>query len=327
MFCPKCGANLKDGSRFCSKCGASISSPGYPPQVPQAAASMPPGKKKGNTGLIIFLAVLLVLLIAGLGTGFFLYMNKKKDAQLLESVRAEFQEDDEDGEEGKKRRGDDKGDEDGGDRDDEDEESGEGRIEQEGGETAAEGETLATEAATAAGLSTAAPTAPAAEELVTASLQYSAQTSFNGLVRAGVVRATAVDSSHIVQQGTTIDNTAWSAFDGQATTSWQESASGHGIGEYVGISFDREYEVQVVTFLLGNHRSDSWYVKNDTPRVLSISLGSQVFQVTFPKEKTEFAVVLSRPVAASGIRVTVDDVYPGTEYEDATIAEIGVYGR
>ena len=41
----------------------------------------------------------------------------------------------------------------------------------------------------------------------------------------------------------------------------------------------------------------------------------------------EFAVVLSRPVAASSIRVTVDDVYYGTEYEDATIAEIGVYGR
>ena len=142
-----------------------------------------------------------------------------------------------------------------------------------------------------------------------------------------MVKATAVDSSHVVQRGTTIDNSAWSAFDGQATTSWQEGAAGHGIGEYVGISFDREYQVQVVTFRLGNHRSDSWYVKNDVPKVLSINLGGQVFSVTFPREMVEFAVVLSRPVAASSIRVTVDDVYYGTEYEDATIAEIGVYGR
>ena len=332
MFCPKCGANLKDGSRFCSKCGSSIGGqggrPGYPPQM--AASSMPPKKKKGTTGLIVFLIILLVLVIAGVGMGILYYMNEKKEAELLESVRAEFQEGNEDDEEDEDRRR--KKDE---EDDDEDEErEGDRDREEEGLSTTAaatEAEALATEAATTAAqaMTTAAATtaAPMTNEPVTVSLQYSAQTSFSGLIRAGVVKATAVDSSHVVQRGTTIDNSAWSAFDGQATTSWQEGAAGHGIGEYVGISFDREYQVQVVTFRLGNHRSDSWYVKNDVPKVLSINLGGQVFSVTFPREMVEFAVVLSRPVAASSIRVTVDDVYYGTEYEDATIAEIGVYGR
>lgn len=332
MFCPKCGANLKDGSRFCSKCGSSIGGqggrPGYPPQM--AASSMPPKKKKGNTGLIVFLIILLVLVIAGVGMGILYYMNEKKEAELLESVRAEFQEGNEDDEEDEDRRR--KKDE---EDDDEDEErEGDRDREEEGLSTTAaatEAEALATEAATTAAqaMTTAAATTAAlmTNEPVTVSLQYSAQTSFSGLIRAGVVKATAVDSSHVVQRGTTIDNSAWSAFDGQATTSWQEGAAGHGIGEYVGISFDREYQVQVVTFRLGNHRSDSWYVKNDVPKVLSINLGGQVFSVTFPREMVEFAVVLSRPVAASSIRVTVDDVYYGTEYEDATIAEIGVYGR
>lgn len=332
MFCPKCGANLKDGSRFCSKCGSSIGGqggrPGYPPQM--AASSMPPKKKKGNTGLIVFLIILLVLVIAGVGMGILYYMNEKKEAELLESVRAEFQEGNEDDEEDEDRRR--KKDE---EDDDEDEErEGDRDREEEGLSTTAaatEAEALATEAATTAAqaMTTAAATtaAPMTNEPVTVSLQYSAQTSFSGLIRAGVVKATAVDSSHVVQRGTTIDNSAWSAFDGQATTSWQEGAAGHGIGEYVGISFDREYQVQVVTFRLGNHRSDSWYVKNDVPKVLSINLGGQVFSVTFPREMVEFAVVLSRPVAASSIRVTVDEVYYGTEYEDATIAEIGVYGR
>ncbi len=332
MFCPKCGANLKDGSRFCSKCGSSIGGqggrPGYPPQM--ASSSMPPKKKKGNTGLIVFLIILLVLVIAGVGMGILYYMNEKKEAELLESVRAEFQEGNEDDEEDEDRRR--KKDE---EDDDEDEErEGDRDREEEGLSTTAaatEAEALATEAATTAAqaMTTAAATtaAPMTNEPVTVSLQYSAQTSFSGLIRAGVVKATAVDSSHVVQRGTTIDNSAWSAFDGQATTSWQEGAAGHGIGEYVGISFDREYQVQVVTFRLGNHRSDSWYVKNDVPKVLSINLGGQVFSVTFPREMVEFAVVLSRPVAASSIRVTVDDVYYGTEYEDATIAEIGVYGR
>ena len=339
MFCPKCGANLKDGSRFCSKCGASIGGQGggsgYPPQM--AASSMPPKKKKGNTGLIVFLVILLVLVIAGVGMGILYYMNEKKEAELLESVRAEFQEGDEDDEEDEdRRRKKDEEDDDDEDKEDEDKEDdereGDRDREEEGmSTTAAEAETLATEAATAAAqamtTAAAATAAPMADEPVTVSLQYSAQTSFSGLIRAGVVKATAIDSSHVVQRGTTIDNSAWSAFDGQATTSWQEGAAGHGIGEYVGISFDREYQVQVVTFRLGNHRADSRYVKNDVPKVLSINLGGQVFSVTFPKEMVEFAVVLSRPVAASSIRVTVDDVYYGTEYEDATIAEIGVYGR
>ena len=272
MFCPKCGANLKDGSRFCSKCGSSIGGqggrPGYPPQM--AASSMPPKKKKGNTGLIVFLIILLVLVIAGVGMGILYYMNEKKEAELLESVRAEFQEGNEDDEEDEDRRR--KKDE---EDDDEDEErEGDRDREEEGLSTTAaatEAEALATEAATTAAqaMTTAAATtaAPMTNEPVTVSLQYSAQTSFSGLIRAGVVKATAVDSSHVVQRGTTIDNSAWSAFDGQATTSWQEGAAGHGIGEYVGISFDREYQVQVVTFRLGNHRSDSWYVKNDVPKV------------------------------------------------------------
>lgn len=300
MFCPKCGANLKDGSRFCSKCGSSIGGqggrPGYPPQM--AASSMPPKKKKGNTGLIVFLIILLVLVIAGVGMGILYYMNEKKEAELLESVRAEFQEGNEDDEEDEDRRR--KKDE---EDDDEDEErEGDRDREEEGLSTTAaatEAEALATEAATTAAqaMTTAAATtaAPMTNEPVTVSLQYSAQTSFSGLIRAGVVKATAVDSSHVVQRGTTIDNSAWSAFDGQATTSWQEGAAGHGIGEYVGISFDREYQVQVVTFRLGNHRSDSWYVKNDVPKVLSINLGGQVFSVTFPREMVEFAVVPSRP--------------------------------
>ncbi len=331
MFCPKCGANLKDGSRFCSKCGCSIGGPRYSMQP--GTLPVPPKKKKGKTGLIIFLAVLLVLLIAGLGMGIFYYINEKNNEALLESIHAEFGEDKEEDEEDpeEKQKG----------RQDEKEDSGEGMEEGEDPlaeatmpETIADGyPTMATEAATtgaAAAMTTTTPTTGAvlaAEEPVTVSLQYSSQVDFHGLVRAGVVKATAVDSSHVVQPGTTIDNTGWSAFDGQATTSWQEGVAGHGIGQYVGIGFDQEYQVRIITFLLGNHRSDAWYAKNDTPRILSIQLGDQVFSVTFPKEKVEFAVVLSRPVAASSIRVVVDDVYPGTEYEDATIAEIGVYGN
>ncbi|MCC8026258.1 MAG: zinc ribbon domain-containing protein [Clostridium sp.] len=322
MFCPKCGAQLKDGAKFCSKCGSGIgASPAPEPkeqqktkrqeaQAVRPAASVkkqeaatqtpPPPKKNAHTGLIIALLVILLALVLAGGAGAYYFLNSNKDEALLESVRSEFAEEEEEEENP--------------------EEKGAAREEEASTEAA-----LAVQAPTTAE-TTAAATLPVMEP-VTASVQYAGQTSLAGLVRAGVVQSTVVESSHIFQAETTIDNSGWSAFDGQSATSWQEGVDGDGIGEYVGIGFDREYQVQVITLLLGNHRSDSWYIKNNTPQTLSINLSGQIFQVTFPKEKVEFAVVLSRPVPASDIRLTIDAVYPGTEYSDTIISEVGVYGN
>ena len=56
------------------------------------------------------------------------------------------------------------------------------------------------------------PTEPATETLdipVTAALQYASQTNMSGMVKAVTVRESAVESSHVVQRDTTIDNSAW----------------------------------------------------------------------------------------------------------------------
>lgn len=301
--------------------------PGMPGGVGQAP---PPKKKKSKTWLIVLLSIVLLLVIACVGGGIFYYLNEKNNEAMLESIRSEYSNEDEDEK--------DEDDEDDEDEADEDKAGRQEASEAEENElTEAHEETEAATATTTEAMTIAATeeaTMPAttafeipAAEPVTVSVQYSSQVSLNGMVKAGVQKATAFDSSHVVQRDSTIDNSAWSAFDGQSTTSWQEGAQGDGIGEYVGISFDRQYQVKVITLLLGNHRSDSWYIKNNTPKTLTINLGGQVFLVSFPKEKTEFAVVLSQPVAASDIRLTIEDVYKGTEYEDAIIAEVGVYGN
>lgn len=342
MFCPKCGAPLKSGARFCSKCGYNIPAGQIPPGTQGAARQAPSGmqsgagqrpsgmqggpgqlppprKKKSRIWLIILLSVVLLLLIACVGGGILYYLNERNNEALLESIRSEYSDEDEDDKNGN-----------------EDEEAGDPDASEAEEDTLAEENTLAeeteeSETAATTAAATEAPTMPettaAAEEPVTIAVQYGSQTSLSGMVKAGVQKVTAYDSSHVVQRDSTIDNSAWSAFDGQSTTSWQEGAQGDGIGEYVGISFDREYQVQVITLLLGNHRSDSWYIKNNTPKTLTVNLGGQIFMASFPKEKTEFALVLSQPVAASDIRLTIEDVYKGTEYEDTIIAEVGVYGN
>ena len=64
MFCPNCGTQLPDGSKFCGKCGAQLGSapaPQTPPQTPPSyggapvTPGVPPQKSKGKTGLIVAL--------------------------------------------------------------------------------------------------------------------------------------------------------------------------------------------------------------------------------------------------------------------------------
>lgn len=342
MFCPKCGNQLKEGVKFCTKCGARMDDlrlentsanqqqaaakqPEAKPPVAIKPASVrktpeknPKDKKptekkgKGKTGIILLLILLLIVVLAA-GMGAVYYLNQRNDAALLDSINKEFSEDDENDTETEKKP--------------EKTESSEA----ESLEAETTGAVMAlqdpTQPAFAAAVPTTAamPSYPAAA--VSCSVNYLNQVSLGGLIRANVVKDVVTQSSHVVQRGSSIDNTGWSAFDGQSTTSWQEGVDGDGLDQYVTAGFDREYQVKAITFLLGNHRSDSWYVKNNRPKTLTINLNGTIFQASFPDEKQEFAVVFSSPVPASAITVTISDVYKGTQYSDTTIAEVGVYGN
>lgn len=85
MFCIKCGTQLGEGSRFCPKCGtpvqqsgAPLQQPGTPIRQPGVPLQQPDGeglriphqdKKQGGKALPIILALLIVLLLVGVGAG------------------------------------------------------------------------------------------------------------------------------------------------------------------------------------------------------------------------------------------------------------------
>ena len=65
---------------------------------------------------------------------------------------------------------------------------------------------------------------------------------------------TAVASSALVQENTSIYNGAECAVDGDVITSWQEGAEGNGIGETITIGFQNPQKVSCLEFHAGNWR-------------------------------------------------------------------------
>ncbi|MEI6578022.1 MAG: zinc ribbon domain-containing protein [Eubacteriales bacterium] len=94
MFCPKCGAQNDDGSKFCQGCGGPLNeaanentpqqftpptpaAPVYTPPASFAPYEAPIAKKKGHGGIIVLIILVLVLVI--IAACVFLFMSKKGD--------------------------------------------------------------------------------------------------------------------------------------------------------------------------------------------------------------------------------------------------------
>lgn len=166
----------------------------------------------------------------------------------------------------------------------------------------------------------------AEEDKLTASIvDASRQSQIDLLGYSQVTVASADATSTISQAG--IDNTPHVLYDGSKDSSWQDGVDGPGIGESVTYHLDQVYKIKFLVLRLGNwYSSDDNYTMNNRPKTMTFKIGEQSVQVTFPDEKKEFCVELSKDVEASEIKMTIDEVYKGTAYDDTCINEVDVYG-
>lgn len=166
----------------------------------------------------------------------------------------------------------------------------------------------------------------AEEEAVELSMSVLGQApDLTGYIKAGIESAGA--SSEYYQAG--YDNSAMAAFDGIESTSWQEDASGSGIGEWIRGKFNMQYSVKYIGLKLGNWRDDDRFWGNNRPIELEISVGGYSQLVSFSDEKKEQWVELSKPCDASDITITIRNVNRGnnTAWDEGCISEIEVYAE
>ncbi len=160
-----------------------------------------------------------------------------------------------------------------------------------------------------------------AGELVDSNRQ--AQITLLGYSEVNVSSSSA--TSTIYQEG--VDNSPYKLYDHEDWSSWQDGVDGDGIGESITFNFDKTYKIKFLTFRLGNwYSSDDYYYRNNRPETITFDFGEESCTVTFPDEKTEFCVELNHEVETSTMKMTINSVYKGTEYEDTCINEVTVYG-
>lgn len=124
---------------------------------------------------------------------------------------------------------------------------------------------------------------------------------------------------------------ACAAVDGSTETAWVEGVSGPGIGEWIQLTFSSPIELRDLRFDVGYDKSADLFAKNN--RIKSATLvfsNGEPMTVGFEDARgpQEFAMARApgSNVETAFVRVIIDEVYPGTRYDDTCLAEIEMWG-
>ena len=136
-------------------------------------------------------------------------------------------------------------------------------------------------------------------------------------------------SSELYSYQTKHSYPASNAIDGKTSTSWQEGASGDGIGETLTLYFDRTQSVSMLSFRIGYASKDEWYYNNNRPCDVEISFSNgEYFYWTFNDSNSEQMIELSHSVYTDWVEITIDSVYQGSMHgsmQDTCISEVCAY--
>ncbi len=161
-------------------------------------------------------------------------------------------------------------------------------------------------------------------------------------VRVSEVRVT----SKLQEEGSHPEGyNGYRAFDGRLDSAWVEGEEGPGIGEILKIRFGQIVEIDSVEIAPGFFISQ-YHRANNRVKKLRIVADRRQINFAFKGDSTELRTtpdarqyvldfqdsmaVQKRPLEVSGIRdiaFVLEDIYPGTQWDDTCISEISFYRK
>jgi hypothetical protein len=113
--------------------------------------------------------------------------------------------------------------------------------------------------------------------------------------------------------------------DEDPVTSWRESASGEGVGEWVELELEGTREVSRLLVWNGDQAPGRHSATGRVGR-LRIELGDRIFTADLLDVRGPQAVDLPQTVEASSVRLTILEVVPGTVHDDVALSGVQVRG-
>lgn len=123
-----------------------------------------------------------------------------------------------------------------------------------------------------------------------------------------------------------LDYYADKAIDGSIKTSWQENVEGQGYGEALTVFFNSDTDVSYIGIFAGSFESEEQYYANSRLKKARIEFSQgEAFEYDFEDQPAISLIELSQTVRTRFIKITIEDVYPGYEWDDTAIAEVAAF--
>ncbi len=120
--------------------------------------------------------------------------------------------------------------------------------------------------------------------------------------------------------------------DGKTETAWAEGVGGVGINEYITVSFRKNYIVTKIGMIPGyakvmNDKYGDRFLKNPRIKKAQFYFSDNTVQEMEFKDSREMQYKVLLPGIRTGfVRIVIEEVYPGEEWDDTSISEIEVWG-
>ena len=113
--------------------------------------------------------------------------------------------------------------------------------------------------------------------------------------------------------------------DNNPATAWVEGEKGNGIGEWIDFAFFNPINLNTIRIINGYAKSDALYAANNRVKKLKIDFDDGTLLVAELKDGTmePQLIQISNQKVVERVRLTILEVYPGSQYHDTCISEIG----
>ncbi len=155
-----------------------------------------------------------------------------------------------------------------------------------------------------------------------------------------IIRSTGASSELAPGGGYTYS--AENISDNNPATSWVEGVQGNGIGEWVGLNIEQwlnksegYYRIEKIGIINGFAENETLYYSNNRVKTIrlvfssleDVSFISQSIIIELDDTMEMQYYYFDEPVISRGFKIIIEDVYPGSSWDDTCIAEFQVFPK